>query len=133
MFPKLPEEIERMIWMKYYSRYVLYEIENAEPIWIRPSHHLIVNTSDVGAIQIGYTDLERRYKRNDEPHCDILRMVLGYSLFEPIKCTTCQFDDDFEWCKVEIEDMKFEKHISMWWDFSYYEEFPNEELLHYLH
>ena len=59
MFPQLPEELERLIWKSFWSRFVLSDIKKAKPVWINPSDFLILNSSDVGALQHGYTDLER--------------------------------------------------------------------------
>ena len=120
MFPKLPEEMERMIWMKYFNS-VLREVRIADSIWVNPSYTLFVNTSEPGAIQIGHTELERRYY-DVEPHSPIVRWILGY--IENIFCEDCWYE---KWgiCQQEQDDVKFEKHAGYWWDLSFY--IPVEE------
>ena len=116
MFPQLPEEMERMIWMKYFS-YVLQEVTTADSVWVNPSYTLFVNTSDPGAIQIGYTELERRYE-DTEPHSPTARLILGIYV-EDIHCEDCWYE---KWgiCQQEQEDVEFEKHSGYWWDLSFY-------------
>ena len=123
MFPQLPEEIERMIWKMYYSSNVLDDIRNRDTIWMNPSLMLFVNTSDIGAVQIDHSDLERRYDCDSEPHCETLRMVLNYPLSDGVKCEECWYDKR-GWCSQEYDDEKFEKLAYEWWNFDHYEEFP---------
>ena len=55
----LPEEIERIIWKFYYSKYVVREIYRVKPIWCIPSDELIEMCCDKGCAQLNHTDLER--------------------------------------------------------------------------
>jgi hypothetical protein len=124
MFPQLPEEMERMIWMKYFN-YVLQEVRTTDSIWTKPSHTLFANTSDPGAIQIGHTELERRYD-DIEPHSPIVRWILGY--IDNISCKDCNKDCWYQKrgiCQKEANDTEFEKHAGYWWDLSFY--FNTEE------
>ena len=71
MFPYLPCEIERHIWLTYFKAYVCNDIKNADSVWVDPSSRLLDMTKDVGCVQcelylnhygqytLKYTDLER--------------------------------------------------------------------------
>ena len=59
MFLFLPEELERMIWGKYYTMYILPNIEKSHTVWLNPSCNLLNMSKDNGTIQIKHTDLER--------------------------------------------------------------------------
>ena len=51
MFPYLPYEIERHIWLTYFRRHVCVDIRNADSVWVEPSLTLLNMTKDVGCIQ----------------------------------------------------------------------------------
>tara|TARA_Y100000310_G_scaffold192166_1_gene192103 strand:- start:766 stop:1290 length:525 start_codon:yes stop_codon:yes gene_type:complete len=122
MFPQMPEEMERMIWRSFWSMYVLQDVKRQEPIWVKPSGMLFVNTSDTGAIQLGHTDLERRYVYLDaSPHCHEMSWILG--LPYGAKCEDCYYE---RWgkCELEEEDNEFGKKVTYWWDLEFYDEFP---------
>ena len=115
MFPQLPEELERMIWRWYFSIEVCPDVKAKDSIWVNPSGILFYNTSDPGAIQIGYTDLERRYDcPYIEPHCVVLRWILGYHFLDII-CEDCWYN---KWgdCQQEKDDIEFQKRANIWWD-----------------
>jgi len=114
MFPFLPEELERMIWMKYYN-YVLDEVRDTDSVWVKPSYSLFMNTSDRGAIQIGHTDLERRYDCDTEPHCGLLRWILDYDDYD-ICCEDCHYAK-WGYCEIERNDKEFEDNANSWWEF----------------
>lgn len=59
MFPILPQEIERIIWKKYYSKEVVKEINSAKLIWETPSENLLNKTNDIGCYQPKYSDMEK--------------------------------------------------------------------------
>jgi hypothetical protein len=59
MFPFLPEELERMIWTQFRSRFVFRQIRDRKTIWCSPSKNLLVLTREIGAIQVRCTDFER--------------------------------------------------------------------------
>ena len=68
----LPEEIERIIWKFYYSKYVVREIYRVKPIWCIPSDELIEMCCDKGCAQLNHTDLERVLLSSGTPHTDIV-------------------------------------------------------------
>ena len=111
MFTQLPEEIERKIWMTYFN-YVLKDIRCSNSIWENPSLSLFVNTSDPGAIQFGYTELWRRYDRDMEPHCLILRWILNYPY--GTSCEDCYFNKKGD-CQQKKVDKEFEDFVQLFW------------------
>ena len=118
MFPQLPEEIERMIWLSYYQRYVLDDVRKKDTVWSVPSYMLFANSSDPGALQRGYTDLERRYP-DFQPHCELTRWLLYYPLDEDSRCSLCYGMVD---CEIELDDIQFQRKALNFWDFTFYEE-----------
>jgi hypothetical protein len=121
MFPQLPEEIERIIFKIYFNREVLTCIRKRETIWVNPSYMLFAITNDPGAVQLNYTDLERRYLYDTEPHCEILKWILNYPLEN--YCENCLFDSCTT-CQQTEYDNEFQFGADNWWDLDFYQEFP---------
>lgn len=59
MFDYIPIELERLIWEKYFSEYVIDEFyKKCINIWENPSKQLISKTEDIGCFQNKYSELE---------------------------------------------------------------------------
>ena len=116
MFPQLPEEMERKIWESFWSMYILKEIKNHKPIWINPSDKLLFNSSDIGAFQHGYSDLDRSlfYKRLN---WNRMRYIVYETCFENI-CYNCLYDG-FPCMNATFYGI-FQPRLLNWWDMSHY-------------
>ena len=75
MFAILPEEIERIIWKKYYSSEVVKKINSAKLIWKNPSDNLLNKTNDIGCYQPKYSDMEK-YIYCKEEHFELRDIVI---------------------------------------------------------
>jgi hypothetical protein len=116
MFPQLPEEMERKIWESFWSMYILKEIKIHKPIWINPSDKLLFNSSDIGAFQHGYSDLDRSlfYKRLN---WNRMRYIVYETCFENI-CYNCLYDG-FPCMNATFYGI-FHPRLLNWWDMSHY-------------
>jgi hypothetical protein len=128
MFPQLAEELERMIWQSFWSRFVLKEIMSYEPIWINPSNVLVCNSHDLGALQHGYSDLDRTLFHKDciWPH---LREEIYEKCFLNV-CNNCVIKG-FP-CRDAILCGGMNIKIQELWDLTFYKKLVNEHEAFYL-
>ena len=119
MFPQLPEELERLIWKKYYDSNILIEIKWFPSVWEKPTEALFKNSSDYGAIQIGYTDLERLYD-DTIPHTSYMEFILDVDdTSYNWSCEDCVYGM-FGKCHFQDRDKNMSYNCEKWWDLSYY-------------
>jgi hypothetical protein len=122
------EELKRMIWRSFWSRFVLKEIQSCKPIWINPSSDLIYNSSGIGALQYGFSDLERTLFYNDciYPH---LREDVYEKCFLKV-CSNCVVNG-FP-CQDAIACGGMNNKLQGLWDLSSYKHLINEHEAFYL-
>jgi len=121
MFPQLPEEMERKIWQSFWSMYILKEVKNQKPVWINPSNALLFNSSDLGAIQHGYSDMEKTIFYNSFTW-NRMRYCAYVNCFENI-CYNC-IHDGFPCENATFYGVLNPKLVN-WWDLSYYNNVTN--------
>ena len=128
MFPDIAEELEREIWKAFWSRYILREIRSHEPIWLDPSNNLLYGSSDLGALQHKYTDLERTYFHRT---CvwPYLRADVYDSCFLGF-CNDCVIRG-FP-CNDAIYCGGMNKKLKEFWDMSFYKNLLDEDEEFYL-
>ena len=116
MFPMLPEEIERIIWNKYWKININKEIETKKSIWLNPSVDLLYNSSDIGALQHGFSDLERTLFSTDSCWPDF-KLEIYNTCFENI-CHEC-LEKGFP-CKNAVSFGNLNKNMNNKWDIKFY-------------
>ena len=91
MFPILPQEIERIIWKRYYSEEVINKIKQKSFIWRNPSDNLLNKTNEIGCFQYRYSDMEKfvNIEKDIIDGVNIKEAVLG--CFNNC-CGNCKFD-----------------------------------------
>ena len=115
MFPFLAEELERMIWEKYLSRFVFQEIKEKSSIWFNPSDRLLEITKGWGTLQICHSDFERvlLHKTNEKSF-----RSLHYHWCLMRKCRRC-LEDGFP-CWYAVNDGGMPEKLIYNWDITFY-------------
>ena len=128
MFPFLAEELERMIWQSFWSRFILREIRSYEPIWVEPSNDLLHNCIDIGALQHGKSDMERAlfFYHGSWPR-------LKNDIYENCFLGSCRFciTEGFP-CNDAVCCGGLNRKLQCFWDMSYYKNLLDEDEEFYL-